>query len=172
MKWFIILLFPLVLFANGTTCYIGEIRSQIPGEERADHYGLLFLKQATFPDEKQFTEHWLLKAHDGEVIEWEQASQLEEDLHEITLSGEGGTITGTGELVGLPWHWTVLREKMELHTESPIEVEVENRMDNETIHSIAYVYSVEEDGSRTFFAMFRAILYTVDQEMIANFFNP
>lgn len=169
-KWILILLFfPCILFAN-TEFYIGEMKSQSPDEEESEHYGFFFLKRTFLPDENRFIDSCFLNARDGEVLELQQISDLKGDLHEIIFKNPTGLITGTGELVGFPWEWTNLKERMVVHSESPIEIDVQNNLDGETIVSIAFVYTIEDDGSREFFGTFSACLFKIDQRMIEHFF--
>lgn len=103
-------------------------------------------------------------------MELQQISDLKGDLHEIVFKNPTGLITGTGELVGFPWEWTGLKERMVVHSESPIEIDVQNTLDGEMIISIASVYTIEEDGSKEFFGTFSARLFKIDRKVIEHFF--
>ena len=172
-KWlFSLLLLPCFLFGGSySEFYIGEMKSQAPDEEEAEHYGFFFLKRTFIPEENRFVDSCFLKARDGEVLEMEQKSDLKGDLHEIIFKGSEGLITGTGELVGFPWKWTGLKEKMIVHSESPIEIDVSNELDGETIISIASVYIIEDDGSKEFFGTFSARLFKVDKALVQGFLS-
>jgi|JI10StandDraft_1071094.scaffolds.fasta_scaffold02452_10 hypothetical protein len=170
-KWlFSLLLVPYFLFGESSSAfYMGEMKSQFPDEEEGEHYGFFLLKRTFYPEENRFVDACYLKARDGEILEMEQESKLTGDLHEITFQSEEGMITGTGELIGFPWEWTHLKERMVIHSGSPIEVDVSNDIDGEIIISTASVYTVEEDGSREFFGTFRARLFKFDQAPIQKF---
>lgn len=170
-KWlFSLLLLPCFIFGESySEFYIGEMKSQSPEEEEAEHYGFFFLKRTFLPEENRFIDACFLKARDGEVLEMQQESNLNGDLHEITFRSSEGLITGKGELVGFPWQWTNLRERMVVHLESPIEIDVSNDLDGETIVSIASVYIVEDDGSKEFFGTFSARLFKIDKALIEGF---
>lgn len=170
-KWILILLFlPCILLAN-TEFYIGEMKSQSPDEEEAEHYGFFFLKRTFLPDQNRFIDSCFLNAKDGEVLELKQISDLSGDLHEIVFKNPSGLITGTGELVGFPWEWTSLKERMVVHSESPIEIDVQNKLEGDSIISIASVYTIEEDGSKEFFGTFSARLFKIDRKVIEHFFS-
>ncbi|MCB1072770.1 MAG: hypothetical protein KDK96_06670 [Chlamydiia bacterium] len=170
-KWILILLFlPCILLAN-TEFYIGEMKSQSPDEEEAEHYGFFFLKRTFLPDQNRFIDSCFLNAKDGEVLELKQISDLSGDLHEIVFKNPSGLITGTGELVGFPWEWTSLKERMVVHSESPIEIDVQNRLEGDSIISIASVYTIEEDGSKEFFGTFSARLFKIDRKVFEHFFS-
>ena len=151
--------------------YLGELKSQMSKEETAEHFGFLFLKRTFLPEESRFVDHCLISSHKGETLELKQSSELRGDLHEIVLSDEQGLISGKGELFGFPWHWTHLQEKMHLNIESPIEVEVSNRIDGDTMFSMATVFTLESDGYREYFGTFSVKLYRVDIQVIENFFQ-
>lgn len=170
-KWlFSLLLLPCFLFGESySEFYIGEMKVQSPDEEEAEHYGFFFLKRTFLPEENRFIDSCYLKARDGEVLEMQQESKLTGDLHEITFKSKEGLITGTGELVGFPWQWTNLKERMVVHSESPIEIDVSNDLDGETIISIASVYTIEDDGSKEFFGTFSARLFKFDKALIEGF---
>lgn len=170
-KWlFSSLLLPCFIFGESySEFYIGEMKSQSPDKEEAEHYGFFFLKRTFIPEDNCFIDACYLKARDGEVLEMQQESILNRDLHEITFRSSEGLITGKGELVGFPWEWTNLRERMVVHSESPIEIDVSNDLDGETIVSIASVYIVEDDGSKDFFGTFRAHLFKFDKTLIEEF---
>ncbi len=172
-KWiFILLFFPCYLMATEVSqFYIGEMKTQSPDKEEAEHYGFFFLKRTFLPDENRFIDSCFLNASDGEVLELQQISDLKGDLHEIVFTSSGGLITGTGELIGFPWEWTNLKERMVIHSDSPIEIDVSNDLDGDTIHSVASVYTIEEDGSREFFGIFSARLFRIDRNVIETFFN-
>lgn len=172
-KWlFSLLLLPCLLFGESySEFYIGEMKSQSPDEEEAEHYGFFFLKRTFLPDENCFIDSCYLKARDGEVLEMQQESKLTGDLHEITFNSNEGLITGTGELVGFPWQWTSLKERMVVHSESPIEIDISNELDGETIISIASVYTIEDDGSKEFFGTFSARLFKFDKALVQGFLS-
>ncbi len=170
-KWILILSFlPCVLFAN-PEFYIGEMKSQSPDEEETEHYGVFFLKRTFLPEQNRFIDSCILYAKDGEVLELQQISDLSVDLHEIVFKNPTGLITGTGELVGFPWEWTSLKERMVVHSESPIEIDVQNKLDGNTIISIASVYTIEDDGSKEFFGTFSACLFKIDRNVVQHFFS-
>jgi hypothetical protein len=173
-KWSIFLFFflPAFAFANPLVeYYIGEMKAQMCEEETSEHYGFLFLKRTFFPYENRFVDHCLISSRDGETLELEQTSDLKGDLHEIILSDEQGLISGKGELIGFPWEWTHLQEKLQLNIESPVEVEVNNTIEKDTMFSMASVFTLESDGTRVYFGTFSAKLYRVDIEMIEKFFH-
>lgn len=173
-KWcLLILLFPVILMAETTVEYfMGEMRCQMCEEEVSEHFGFLFLKRTFIPDESCFIDRCLITSRDGETLEIEQTSNLRGDLHEIVLSDSEGMISGHGELVGFPWHWTQLQERLRLAIESPVEVDVKNTMEGETMFSMARVFTLESDGSREFFGTFSTELYRVDAKRVESFFHP
>jgi len=173
-KWCLLLLFILPAFAFEKPLveyYLGEMKAQMREEEISQHYGFLFLKRTFLPDENRFVDHCLITSHDGETLELEQTSDLKGDLHEIVLSDQQGLISGEGELIGFPWEWTHHHEKLHLNIETPVEVEVNNTIEKDTMFSRASVFTLESDGTRVYFGTFSAKLYRVDIKVIESFFH-
>ena len=173
-KWCLLLFFFLPAFACENPLveyYLGEMKAQMCEEETSQHYGFLFLKRTFLPDENRFVDHCLITSHDGETLELEQTSDLIGDLHEIVLSDQQGLISGEGELIGFPWEWTHHQEKLHLNIETPVEVEVNNTIEKDTMFSRASVFTLESDGTRVYFGTFSAKLYRVDIKVIERFFH-
>jgi len=169
---FLLLMFPICIFASGSKeFFIGELKSQVGLEEASDHFGFLFLKRELIPEEERIIDRFLLTTKDGEVLELGQNSSLRKDLHETILSDEQGIISGSGELVGFPWHWTALKEKLFLDIDGLVEVDVENQFEKNTMHSKAVVFTLESDGSRLYFGTFYARLYKIDVHLMEKFFQ-
>ena len=171
-KWAFVLCFlPFVLFGEiFSEFYLGELKSQSPESEKSEHYGFLFLRRTLFPEENRFTDAYMIIARDGEVIKSEQNSELTGDLHEIDFRSTEGLVTGHGELVGTPWQWTSLKEKMMINTDGPVEIDVSNKKEGNTIVSIAMVYMVGDDGSKDLFGMFTARLHRLEEANVRGFF--
>lgn len=164
----ILLLSSLHLFASDVSVhyYIGEMYRRQPNEERSQHYGLFFLKRTLIPEENRFVDSCYLKSPEDGYLELEQVSTLEGDYNQTVVSSPDGFITGTGELVGFPWEWTNLKEHMHLSDENPISIEVENRMHDDYILSIANVYYTSILGETELLAIFTAKLYKVEKRIL------
>ena len=173
-KWqlFLFLILPICMFATSPKeFFIGELKSQVGVDENSGHYGFLFLKRELIPDEERIIERFLLTTKDGEVLEVAQHSELTQGLHETILSDELGVVSGTGELEGFPWHWTALKEKLFLDIDAKVEIDVENKIERNTMHSKAVVFTLESDGSRIYFGTFYARLYKIDVHLMEKFFQ-
>ncbi|MCB1107435.1 MAG: hypothetical protein KDK76_04990 [Chlamydiia bacterium] len=173
-KWCLVaFLFVPVFLMGGPLAefYIGEMKSQMFEEETPEHFGFVFLKRTFAVEKNLFVDHCLISTRDGETLEFLQQSELTEDLHKIILSEPQGLVSGTGELIGFPWHWTSLQEKMKLNIESPVEVDINNIMEGETMFSIASVFTLEGDGTREYFGKFITKLYQIDIKTIEKFFT-
>ena len=151
--------------------YIGEMNCIQPNEEHHRHYGLFFLKRTLIPDENRFIDSCFLKSPEDGYLELEQISVLEGDFNQTIVTSPDGLITGSGELVGFPWEWTNLKEHMQLSDDNPVSVEVENRIHEDYILSIANVYFAEHVGEKELLATFTAKLYKVDKKTLERFFN-
>lgn len=165
--------FPVLLMGIQPTThfYIGEMKYNMPEDQEPEHYGLFFLKRTLLPDENRFIDKCFLSALDGDTLELQQISDLNGNLNEIIVSSPTGLITGSGELIGFPWHWTSLREHMEIESDSSVHIEVQNTWEENSILSVASVYTVDEDGKQEFFATFSATLYLVDKFVVEHFFE-
>lgn len=169
----IILLFPFLIWGNekATHYYIGEMKCCLPEDQEPQHYGLFFLKRTLLPQENRFVDTCFLSGMNDEIFNLEQISDLQGDLNETVISSPSGLITGSGELIGFPWEWTSLHQHMELISDSSVHIDVQNTWEEESILSIASVYTIEDDGKKEFFATFSAKLYEVNKVVMENFFE-
>jgi len=126
------------------------------------------MKRVSSPDEMTITDSCVIASPEEGTFSFVHVSLLQDDPNEFVVSNPDSEFFGEGELVGFPWDWTTMHERLEFDNEGSVSIEVENkRLENGLIHSKAKIFfGVNDEEEPRYFATFSTYLYPIDPTVV------